>query len=356
MPVGAETLLSAGCSGRWYFDWLEQNYGRVRNHIGVEAYSPQPADLPGNVTWLQEDIDCMISVPSSTVDLVFAGQTVEHLWPQQLVGFLQEARRVLRPGGHLIMDSPNRFMTQAMKWYHPEHTAELRIDEAVRLVEMAGFRPACVKGLWLCYDRDTHRLLELKPDFSDAALMEDKRVSLGEDRPEDSFIWWIEAVPDPVLTPQPGTLDFVQAIHEDAFDQALKRWFHIVGTVIGTGRNQIVMTREGEIGFARFGPYVPLQPGRHRVDFRISLGSATRRSMDDVATVDVSCHQGTHLLAQRRLSTRELGGPDPTRITLDFENQDVLFGVEFRVYASGQVALSVATTVDYQRLTDRSTS
>ncbi len=49
MPAGARTLLSAGCAGTWYFGWVEQCYGRVSQHIGIEFYSPRPTDLLDNV-------------------------------------------------------------------------------------------------------------------------------------------------------------------------------------------------------------------------------------------------------------------------------------------------------------------
>lgn len=35
MPPGAQRLLSAGCAGLWYFEWIEQTYGRVPEHLGI---------------------------------------------------------------------------------------------------------------------------------------------------------------------------------------------------------------------------------------------------------------------------------------------------------------------------------
>ncbi len=124
MPAGARTMLSAGCSGRWYFDWIEERYGRVERHIGVEAYMPRPADLPGNVEWLPRDVSHVPEVASGSVDFVFSGQNIEHLWPDQVAGFLLESHRVLAPGGWIVIDSPNRELTHPLVWTHPEHTVE----------------------------------------------------------------------------------------------------------------------------------------------------------------------------------------------------------------------------------------
>lgn len=88
MPAGANVFLSAGCSGRWYFDWINENYPGITKHYGIEAFSPKPDDLPIEVEWLPDYLSNMKSVESNVVDMVFAGQTVEHLWPDDFAGFL----------------------------------------------------------------------------------------------------------------------------------------------------------------------------------------------------------------------------------------------------------------------------
>jgi len=116
MPPGARTVLSVGASGPWYFDWFARAYGHVERHIGVEAFLPCPVELPENVEWLASDLagpDGVAAVLSGTVDLVFSGQNIEHLWPEQVVAFLVESNRVLRSEGWLVVDSPNRNLTEA---------------------------------------------------------------------------------------------------------------------------------------------------------------------------------------------------------------------------------------------------
>jgi hypothetical protein len=39
MPKVSGTMLSAGCSGRWYFDWIAERTGHVGRHIGIEGTS-----------------------------------------------------------------------------------------------------------------------------------------------------------------------------------------------------------------------------------------------------------------------------------------------------------------------------
>jgi len=72
----------------------------------------------------------MSGVRDRTCDLVFLGQNLEHLWPEEVAGFLAEAARVTKLGGHLVVDSPNRLLPKPLNWSHPEHTVELATDEA----------------------------------------------------------------------------------------------------------------------------------------------------------------------------------------------------------------------------------
>jgi SAM-dependent methyltransferase len=153
MPPGARTVLSVGANGTWYFDWFAQAYGYVERHIGVEAFFPRPDELPENVEWVAADLagqDGVASVDSGSVELVFCGQNIEHLWPEQVVALLAESSRVLRPEGWLVVDSPNRNLTEAYRWTMEEHTVELSPEDAARLLELAGFEVVTMKGLWLC--------------------------------------------------------------------------------------------------------------------------------------------------------------------------------------------------------------
>ncbi len=190
VPKGAQRVLSVGANGRWYFDWFEHSYGAVLRHVGVEAYEPMPGDLPAYVEWIVNTADKMSGVEDSSVDLVFAGQTTEHLWADELAGFLLESHRVLAEGGQLILDSPNRLITEHLLWSHGGHTVELSAAEITELLTLAGFEVETMHGLWLC--EQDGRVLQLEERLSDAALTT-RRIALGGDQPDRCFVWWINA-------------------------------------------------------------------------------------------------------------------------------------------------------------------
>ena len=84
---------------------------------------------------------------SESVDVVANLQVIEHLWDQE--GFLAECRRVLRPGGKLIVTTPNRltFSPGQDTPLNPFHTRELAPSELDEMLREAGFRVDELTGL-----------------------------------------------------------------------------------------------------------------------------------------------------------------------------------------------------------------
>ena len=190
VPKGCRQVLSVGAQGRWYFEWFRAAYGDVDRHVGIEAFEPEPEDLPEYATWIENTADQMSGVETDSIDLVFAGQTTEHLWSTELVGFLCEAHRILRAGGLLVVDSPNRLVTQYLNWSHGGHSIEISADEAASLLQLAGFDVIDAHGLWQCVSAGV--VMELESDLDDPAIFV-RRASSGREDPDACFVWWINA-------------------------------------------------------------------------------------------------------------------------------------------------------------------
>lgn len=83
----------------------------------------------------------LIDLPlaDASVDTVVNFQVIEHLWDQH--AFIAECLRVLRPGGELLISTPNRitFSPGRDTPLNPFHTRELNPDELRGLVEIPGF-------------------------------------------------------------------------------------------------------------------------------------------------------------------------------------------------------------------------
>ncbi|QYN34578.1 class I SAM-dependent methyltransferase [Pseudonocardia sp. DSM 110487] len=88
-----------------------------------------------------------LPVRDGGVDAVVSLQVIEHLWEQER--FLRECLRVLRPGGALVVSTPNRltFSPGRDTPLNPFHTRELSAAELACLVRDAGFADVEVEGL-----------------------------------------------------------------------------------------------------------------------------------------------------------------------------------------------------------------
>ena len=351
LAPGARTVLHGGCAGRWYFDWFAERYAtRVERQIGVEAFADRPDDLPAGTEWLQRSLGDLCPVGDGEVDLVFAGQVIEHLWPEEVAGFLLESHRVLRPGGLLAVDSPNRRVTTAIGWEHPEHTVEFRVDEILELLELAGFEQVHVRGLWLCFDRKRNRFLSLEGGPGERAWSPERRAAEAEDRPEDSFVWWAEAVRGRRQPERERLERRISEIYDTYRRFRFSRLKHTVGSTSGVGGDRIVASSTGEAGFLVFGPFVPMKPGRWIARFRVAAGPVATTPDDVLGVVDVVTGADAAAVAQRDLPAGALP-PDRAlhEIALPFELEQTELSVQFRLLTTGLVPMAALLHVDVER-------
>jgi SAM-dependent methyltransferase len=341
LPPDAATVLHGGSAGQWYFDWFQDRYTTtVRRHIGVDALSGRPELFADEVEWLQQSLGDLSPVGDGEVDLVFAGQVIEHLWPEEVVGFLLEARRVLRRAGFLVMDSPNRRVTAALGWEHPEHTVEFRPDEIVELLELAGFGEISMRGLWLCFDRDHQRFLSLEGAPSDGDWTVECRAVAAENRPEDSFVWWAKAARGDGCADEQRLKQRVDEIYADYRRGRFARLQHRAGVESGIGVDRIVTVTPGEFGFLVFGPFVPMQRGSWVARFRVAAEADEGAAEGILGVADVAVGPEADAIALREL-TSDVVPPDGRlrEVAVPFELDDTTFGVEFRVRTTGVVTL-----------------
>ena len=117
-----------------YQDVIEND--RIETHLGPVSFRYHSmTDLGG--------------IPDDSIDLVYSGQSIEHVAEWDADKVLAEVRRVLRPGGALALDTPNGAVCRIhqAEFIDPDHEIEYTHAEFSAKLERAGYRIVRRHGL-----------------------------------------------------------------------------------------------------------------------------------------------------------------------------------------------------------------
>ncbi len=133
---GAQALLTAGAGAVTALEF------------DATACRHAAATYPG-VDIVQANLDAL-PLRSGAADAVISCQVIEHLW--DLPRFLRECRRVLRPGGAIVVTTPNRLtfspgLARGERPVNPFHVEEFDAAQVVDMLVEAGFVDVGALGL-----------------------------------------------------------------------------------------------------------------------------------------------------------------------------------------------------------------
>lgn len=144
--AGAE-VLEAGCGEGYGADLIA---GVARRVVAVDYDAAAVAHVRSRYPRVEVRQANLVELPlpDASVDVVVNFQVIEHLWDQ--TQFVVECARVLRPGGLLLMSTPNRvtFSPGRDTPINPFHTRELNAREMTELLAAGGFADICISGLF----------------------------------------------------------------------------------------------------------------------------------------------------------------------------------------------------------------
>ena len=142
-PVGK--LLDVGCGGGRFLNRMKKRGWQVEG-IDFDARAIEKAishyDIRAHVGDLMQ-----CALPSDSFDVITMSQTIEHLHDPN--GTLIESLRILKPGGLLVMTTPNVKSLGASEfgafwrgWEAPRHLHLFSVESLQRLTQCAGFEIA----------------------------------------------------------------------------------------------------------------------------------------------------------------------------------------------------------------------
>jgi len=173
-------VLDAGCASG-YIALILLHAGHRVTGIELNPAMAQDARERG-VDVIEHDLEQPLPMPPASFEAVHACEVLEHLFNTD--GFLRELRRVLVPGGVLILSTPNlNSLANRVRvvcgrplpmWgafpddRHGGHIRVLNREKAEELLSRTGFRASIVTGInqprWA-------RVLDRAPSFSEMLLI-----------------------------------------------------------------------------------------------------------------------------------------------------------------------------------------
>lgn len=115
------TVLEIGC-GEGY--GLAELAPKAEKYLAIDKYStPISEELKkeNNITFQEMDVPPLKGIVDNSIDFVVTFQVIEHINNDEL--FVSEIYRVLKPGGKLILTTPNKLMSLTRNpWHYREYT------------------------------------------------------------------------------------------------------------------------------------------------------------------------------------------------------------------------------------------
>jgi SAM-dependent methyltransferase len=136
--------------GAGYCEFI--NNIRCARKIAVDLNPEVRRRANPDVEVLNESCTAIASLPAASVDVVFMSNFLEHLPDKALVlETFREARRLLRPGGRVIVLQPNIRFLYAEYWDFFDHHTPLSDRSLVEGLQLAGLAPTLVIPRFLPY-------------------------------------------------------------------------------------------------------------------------------------------------------------------------------------------------------------
>jgi SAM-dependent methyltransferase len=133
--------------GAGYCEFINQI--RARRKFAVDLNPDTRTHAAPEVTVITSATSRIDGLDANIADIVFASNFLEHLTRQDILSTLKEVRRVLKPGGRLLVLQPNIRYCKEDYWQFFDHLTPLCERSLTEALEMTGFDVPYVLGRFL---------------------------------------------------------------------------------------------------------------------------------------------------------------------------------------------------------------
>ena len=147
-----------------------------RNYMYKDIEIKKTKTPNGEISVHFGDMSDLSFLKDDSVDMVWSGESIEHIDIEAGHRTIKEAMRVLKPGGYFCLDTPNRTVTilhtawRGGDFIHPEHKVEYYPEEIQAMLTEHGFQ---IKDSWgICEMKKTVE----KNDFDYTELIYGKQL------------------------------------------------------------------------------------------------------------------------------------------------------------------------------------
>jgi len=196
VPAGKKVLDLGGASAKPEGAFLEMGYPHAEDLTIIDLpldvrMKPGPdisSEFQHNGTTVRYSYHSMADLSyyeDNSFDLVWSGQTFEHITEEEGAALFPQVKRVLKPGGVFALDTPNRTLTRLTvgdnMLIHAEHKIEYPYEDFIERFSNCGMELIDAKGILNM--PETHRL-----GYGVLGDLEDADVN---DSPETSYCFYV---------------------------------------------------------------------------------------------------------------------------------------------------------------------
>lgn len=141
-----------------------------------------------DIEYVYTSMSDLSSFEEGSFDLIWSGQSIEHVTQEDAEKVFAQAYKLLKPGGKLALDTPNRSATQIQcpeGYIHPEHKIEYFYSDLCQTLESHNFKVVEAKGI-IDLSNTIDNKLDMK-HFCEEAI----NSEVLNDKPEKSYCFYI---------------------------------------------------------------------------------------------------------------------------------------------------------------------